>query len=246
MNQRDFERQKYFDEPDQFKDWKERRRWELGIDVPGTKQTSEDWFYFDKVKGKEDWYDKRLLKHIGRIAKQRGIDPKIAIAIAMSESHGGNFENTNPLHANPQVWEKWVGQYMAPIIEELDAEYKRADEIEKFHGSGLPVQVDVRGKQAIEKAAENEERNAWIHAALNQYDYATKRYGTGTRGLQAYSGTKARPSDQYQRYHGYEGGAFGKPMSKVNFWRDMDQGKRVQAIRSALEGVPAISEETFE
>lgn len=228
-----------------YKNWKERRYNELNVaDSP------DDWFYLEGVTGKEDWYNKKFLRYIGDIAKQRGFDPKIAMAIAISETHAGNDtvdgmggEDMNPMRAHPGVWGKWVSQYMDPVIERLDKEFGRADDIEKFHAAGLPVQNDVRPKQAISDEVMMEERKAWIHAALNQLQYATDKYGTGTRGMQAYSGTGKTiyggrlPANNRQ---------FGKEIGKTNFWREMPQGKRVQAIRSALEGVPAISEETYE
>ena len=110
----------------EYRNWKDRRYQELGV-----AENPDDRFYFDKIKGKEDWYNKRLLTHIGRIAASRGIDPKLAISIAISESHGGNLTEDNPLHANLKVWGKWIDDYMQPVHErlrpELDAAYAREE-----------------------------------------------------------------------------------------------------------------------
>ena len=61
------------------------------------------------------------------------------------------------------------------------------------------------------------------------------------RGIQAYSGTAARPTKQYNLRVGGEK-YFGKDVEKIDMWKEMPQARKAVAYKPYLQNIQALKE----
>lgn len=234
--------------PAKFKDWKERRYWEQGVDT-----APDSFVWIDDKWSKEqgikkhysDYYDKTRIERTIEHAIKNGVDPYLALGVTLSETGIGNkIDDNNIMRINYDAHklsgDEWIGS-------EFSNKWKAINQ-SGYSNSLLPEHMQASPEMFADdiRQSEIEQDKANLDWHI---DYGVKylkkqldTYSNLETAVQAYSGTGEIP------YGGKNGKRyFGKEIGDMNLWGTQDQAKRAVGFSKMLkkdESIRSIVDET--
>ena len=196
----------------QYRNWQEKRLVETGA-----AEYPKGWTWIDIPKF-QDYYPVETIKKFITSAKKYNVDPNDYLAVGIAESGLGLKHPSNPSRINIDVHLDRMKQLYPQL-----ANFREISEHPRFQDISIDYGARYLGEQL-------------------------GKYKDRLSALQAYSGTGKRLYGGPARWQMTPGAFtgeekyFGKPSTKINFWKEKPQGKRVAEISELLKKQKNISD----